>query len=229
MWWPGLDGRIESLVKSCLECQAVKNSPPPAPLQPWTWPLQVFHRVHLDFAGPFHGAMLLVAVDAYSEWPLVATMQSTTIAKTIEVLRQMFSLYGLPEQIVSDNGPQFTSEEFAVFLKINGIKHTRSAPYHLATNGLAERFVQSLKQGLKASISSGLPLSRRLNNFLLTYRSTAHSTTQVTPSSLFLKREVRTRFDLLRPDDKSRVFDNRSRKAIMISILVLDSSQLGTW
>ena len=99
--------------------------------------------------------MFLVAVDAYSKWPLVAMMQSTTVTKTIEVLRQMFSVYGLPEQIVSDNDPQFTAEEFAVFLKINGIKHTRSAPYHLATNGLAGRFVQSLKQGLKASTSSG--------------------------------------------------------------------------
>ena len=136
-------------------------------------------------------------------------MQSTTVTKTIEVLRQMFSVYGLPEQIVSDNGPQFTAEEFAVFLKINGIKHNRSAPYHPATNGLAERFVQSLKQGLKTSTSSGLPLSRHLNNFLLTYQSTAHSTTGVTPSSLFLKREVRTRFYLLRPDVKSHVFDKQ--------------------
>ena len=42
MWWPGLDGSIESLVKSCLECQGVKNSPPPAPLQPWMWPSRVF-------------------------------------------------------------------------------------------------------------------------------------------------------------------------------------------
>ena len=82
---------------------------------------------------------------------------------------------------------------------MNGVRHTQSAPYHPA---LAERFVQSLKQGLKASLSSGLSLHC---NFLLTYRSTVHSTTGVTPSSLFFKRELRTRFDLRRPDLESEV------------------------
>ena len=129
----------------------------------------------------------------------------TTVNKMIEILRHVFAMYGLPEQLVSDNGPQFTSEEFAIFMKLNGVKHTRSAPYHPSTNGLAERFIQSMKQGLKASLSSGLSLSHRLSNFLLTYRSTIHSTTGVSPCSLFLKREVRTRFDLLRPDIESSV------------------------
>ncbi len=93
--------------------------------------------------------MFLVAVDAYSKWPEVFLMKSTTVSKTIEHLRQMFAMYGLPEQVVSDNGPQFTSEEFAEFLKQNGVKHITSAPYHPSTNGLAERFVQSLKQALR--------------------------------------------------------------------------------
>ena len=73
-------------------------------------------------------------------------------------------MFGLPELLVSDNGPQFTAEEFGTFLAANGVKHSRSAPYHPATNGLAERFVQSLKQALKASLSSGLSFSHRLNN-----------------------------------------------------------------
>ena len=141
IWWPGLDSEIEELAKSCLECQAVKNTPPVAPLQPWVWPSRVFQRVHIDFAGPFQGTMFLVAVDAFSKWPHVFIMQSTTVSKTIEALRQLFASYGLPEHIVSDNGSQFTSEEFAVFMESNGIKHTRSAPYHLSTNGLAERFI----------------------------------------------------------------------------------------
>ena len=81
---------------------------------------------------------------------------------------------------------------------------SRSTPYHPATNGLAERFVQSFKQGLKVSQSLGLSLNCRISYYLLLYRSTPHSTTGVTPSSLFLKREMRTRFDLLRPAEVSR-------------------------
>ena len=106
--------------------------------------------------------MFLVAVDAHSKRPEVSVMSTTTVPKTIEALRQMFAKYGLPDQVVSDNGPQFTSTEFETFTKRNGIKHTRSAPYHPSTNGLAERFVQSLKQGLKASLNTGMALTQRL-------------------------------------------------------------------
>ena len=212
MWWPGMDSCIEDMVKSCSDCQAVKKSPPTVPLQPWEWPSRVFQRVHIDFAGPFQGWMFFVAVDAYSKWPQVVMMQSTTASKTIDALSQIFSVYGLPEHIVSDNGPQFSSEEFAVFLKSNGIRHTRTALYHPATNGLAERFVQSLKQGLKTSQSSGRSLSKRLGDFLLMYRSTIHSTTGVIPSSLFLKRELRTRFDLIRPDREVQVARKQSQQ-----------------
>lgn len=67
--------------------------------------------------------MSLVVVDAHSKWPEVVMMPSTTSQLTIDVLRSLFSRYGLPEQLVSDNGPQFTSEEFAQFMKNNGIKH----------------------------------------------------------------------------------------------------------
>ena len=204
----------------------MKNAPAVAPLHPWVWPSRVFQRIHIDFAGPFQGAMFLVAVDAHSKWPEFA-MQSTTVSKTVELLRQLFSRFGLPEQVVSDNGPQFTSEEFAIFMKSNGIKHTRSAPYHPSTNGLAERFVQSLKQALKTSHSTGLSLSHRMSNFLLTYRSATHSTTGVTPSSLFLKREVRTRFDLLRPDLKSHVLEKQSQQSLTtISIPEIANFQL---
>ena len=97
----------------------------------------------------------------------------TTAVKTIKVLRRMFAANGLPEHVVTDNGPQFVSEEFVQFLKENGIKHTRSAPYHPASNGLAERFVQSLKTALKTSVSIGLSLSHRLSSFLLTYQLAA--------------------------------------------------------
>ena len=64
------------------------------------------------YAGPFKDTMFLVVVDANSKWPEVIPMRSTTAAKSIEVLRNLFARFGIPEQIVSDNGPQFVSEEF---------------------------------------------------------------------------------------------------------------------
>ena len=82
--------------------------------------------------------MLLVLTDVHPKWPEVFRMMTTALSKTIALLRETFARFGLPEQIVSDNGPQFVSEEFELFLQHNGIKHIRSAPNHPATNGAAE-------------------------------------------------------------------------------------------
>ncbi len=72
--------------------------------------------------------------------------------QTIKELRRVFAAYGLPEHLVSDNGPQFTSAEFAQFMKANCIKHIRCAPYHPSSNGCAERFVQTFKRAISSGV-----------------------------------------------------------------------------
>ena len=109
-------------------------------------------------------------------------------------------MYGIPTQLVSDNGPQFTSEEFASFMKRIGIKHIHCAPYHPSSNGTAERFVQTFKKAMKASRNSSLTHAHRLYTFLLTYRITPHATTNEAPCQLFMGRMLRTRWNLLQPD-----------------------------
>ena len=82
-------------------------------------------------------------------------------------------------------------------MKENAIKHVRISPYHPASNGAAERLVQTFKQAMRAMESQQVPLQQTLSNFLLMYRSTPHSTTGETPSNLFLACQLRIRFDLL--------------------------------
>jgi len=132
-------------------------------------------------------------------------MHSTTTQKTITKLRKLFAAYGLPEQLVSDNGPQFVSDEFATFMKMNGIKHIRCAPYHPSSNSAAERFVQTFKKAMKASRDSPLYFSHRLSNFLFTYRYTPQAVTNEPPCQLFMGRMICTRLDLLHPSDNRRV------------------------
>ena len=139
-------------------------------------------------------------------------MPTTTSTATIHELRCLFASYGLPEQLVSDNGPQFVSDEFQVFLKSNRVKHIRSAPYHPSSNGLAERFVRTFKTALRAAEYTRLTFHQQLMNFLLSYRTTPHTTTGATPASLFLNRHVRTRLDLLHPSVHTRVTANQAKQ-----------------
>ena len=111
--------------------------------------------------------MWLVVTDAHSKWLEVVVMNSTTAGTTVKVLRDLFACHGIPEQLVSDNGLQFITEEFRHFLLENGIKHLRCAPYHLASNGVAERFVQTVKRALKAGSQPGVSLGQTLSAFLL--------------------------------------------------------------
>ena len=99
--------------------------------------------------------------------------------------------------------PVLVSAEFEQFLRSNGIKHTTSAPYHPASNGLAERAVQTVKRGLK-KVKDGT-MSTRLAKVLLTYRVTPQSTTGQAPAELLLGRRPRTRLDLLKPNMAERV------------------------
>ena len=158
-----------------------RHSPPHSPLHPWSWPTRPWQRVHIDFAGPLFGKTYLLLVDSHSKWPEIYEVSSTSASATIDVLRHIFSVFGLPKQLVSDNGPQFTSHDFKVFLHQNGIKHFKSAPYHPSTNGAVERLVQTLKNSLKKGKKEGHTSQYTLSNFLLYYRATPHSTTGKAP------------------------------------------------
>ena len=188
VWWPNLDKAIEQMVSSCELCQAMRAEPAKVPIHPWIFPARPWSRIHIDFAGPVSGRTYLVVVDAYSKFPEVVHMDSTTSSSTIKVLREIFSRHGLPELLVSDNGPQFVSSEFEAFCKNNGIEHRTSAIYKPATNGQAERVVQILKSAIKQAVLSKSNMDAVISRFLLTYRTTPHSTTGEAPSVLLMGR-----------------------------------------
>ena len=197
VWWPGIDKDLENVVSSCDSCQRTRHSPPPAPLHPWEFPSAPWERLHADFAGPFLHKMFLIVVDAHTKWLEVIPMSTTTTQTTVEKLRSIFATHGLPRILTTDNSPQFTSAEFQAFMKANGIRHIRSSPYHPATNGLAERAVQSFKEHLKRFRDGSL--EEKLAKFLAWYRLTPHSTTGVPPAELLMGRRPRSKLDLLKP------------------------------
>ena len=146
-------------------------------------------------------------MDAHSKWPEVIPTTSTTSQTTIHAFRGLFASYGLPWQLVSDNGIQLTSEEFDHFLPVDCVKHILSSPYHPSTNGAVEWFVGSLKQALRSVNSADLHFN--LMSFLMTYRTTPHATTNASPCELFFKRHIRTRLDLFKPDLQKSVMEKQ--------------------
>jgi len=167
VWYPSMDMDIEKLVKSCETCQQQRKSPPVAPLHPWEYPDGPWQRVHIDYAGPFKGAMFLIIVDAYSKWIDVYMMTSTTSADTINRLRECFAQHGIPKVLVSDNAANFRSETFQNFMRSNGITHSFVSPFHPAGNiWLKELFRLSKKP------SKRLKVMTFTQNFRRSYCST---------------------------------------------------------
>ena len=144
--WLKMDEDIEREVKLCSVCQNARSSPPSAPLITWRW--GPFQRIPIIFCEKSSDYFLVVVVDSHSKWIEVQHMTSITTGHTINELRLIFAQHGLPEEVVSDNGPQFIPNEFAEFMNRNGIKHTLVPPYHPQSNGAAERSVRVVKEVL---------------------------------------------------------------------------------
>ncbi|XP_048487132.1 uncharacterized protein K02A2.6-like [Plutella xylostella] len=198
VWWAGMDQQIERVVAECEACQAVRNNPPRDP-QTWIVPEKPWSRVHVDFAGPFQGKTFIVLIDSYSKWFEAEIIQSMSSGTVINVMRKIFASQGLPDVLVSDNGRAFSSVEFNMFLKKNGIRHLYSPPYHLATNGQIERAIQTFKNKLKKMSESDIPWSEKMPKALYALRTVPNSCTNKSPAEMLNGRKYRTAVSALHP------------------------------
>ena len=124
VWFPLIDQLVKDLIDKCIACQATgpPNNCPPlkmSDLPPCSW-----DTVHINFCGPFPtGELLFVVIDAYSCFPEVEILISTSASATIPRLHRIFATHGLPHVIRSDNAPPFHSAYFTTFLQEHGITH----------------------------------------------------------------------------------------------------------
>lgn len=215
IWWPGLDKEIEDMIKSCMSCQMTQVSPEKANLIPWNPTTKPWSRIHIDFAGPIHGQFLFIIIDSFSKWVEVFVTKTTTSDFTIRKLRETFSRYGLVDVIVSDNGRQFTSNDFRIFTENNQIKHIFTAPGHPSTNGQAENFVKTVKKSIYANLKDSTPeaLETFLHRFPIDYRNSKHCTTGDSPAKLMFNRTLRTRFsNLKQPTTREQIICNQENQ-----------------
>ena len=184
-WWPKMDFQIETCIKNCSTCQQNDKTTitHDAPLQPVPLPTAAWEKVSVDIIGPFEKAppecrFAISLVDYFSKWPEVAFAPRVDTATIIQFLTAIFSREGNPRTLISDNGPQFLSAEFADFLKECGIRHLRSSVYYPRANGEVERFNRSVKDCLQTASIQGEPWKSFLRIYLRDYRATPHSTSR---------------------------------------------------
>ena len=134
------------------------------------------------------GAQYLLVVDYYSKYPILMKLNSTTSAAIINHLKSIYAEYGTPESLVTDNGPQYSSREFAAFCNHWGINHITSSPLYPKSNGFIERMVQTVKNLLKKSDAAGQDPYLAL----LSYRTTPIDRNLPSPAKVLSQRDYRT-------------------------------------
>ena len=194
MFWPGMSQQIEHLVQDCALCQQYQNKQhcetmksTPHPDLPWT-------QVASDLFE-FEGEQYLLIVDYYSRYITTDKLVDQSSSATIDCLKAQFSQHGIPQELRTDNGPQFSSAEFMKFCQDYQITHITSSPHFPQSNGEAERAVQTVKRLWKKCKDKHLAL--------LDYRTTSIAGINLSPAQLLMGRRPRnklpTRYQLLEP------------------------------
>ena len=155
VYWVNINKDIEETVGKCSVCQMYQRTQPMETLKPHEIPTRPWQIVGTDLFH-FNQHEYLIVADYYSKFPVVRYVQgSCTASAIVNLTKQIFSEYGCPEKVISDNGPQYSSMEYKKFLQTWQIVHTTSSPRYPRSNGFIERNIQTVKNILKKAKEAG--------------------------------------------------------------------------
>ena len=187
VYWPQMNADIKQMVDCCVPCQEIKPKPTKTPLIQHSDGGQPWNKIGLDLFQ-IKDKHYLVSVDYFSSFIEVEYLTTTTSLQVIRALKRQFARFGVPNVIISDNGPQFSSSEFHNFTEQWGITHTTSSPNHQRANGKAESAVKIMKHlMLKCERDGSDPYLA-----LLEQRNTPRQDTNLSPNQMLLGRQTRT-------------------------------------
>ena len=200
VWFPRLEKLVEQHIGFCRACQINYPRVVYEPLRMSSMPSGPWERIDIDFWGPTPSNTntdLLVLYDEYSRYALVEEVSTKSALSIIPVLHRIWSMFGIPKNLKSDNGPSFTSKEFNIMCEHFGIRHQLTTPYWPRANGEVERFNKNLNKVMKNAAATNTSWRKELNLFLGAYRATPHSTTDVAPAQLIFKFNATSRLSSL--------------------------------
>ena len=214
MFWPRMSAELKEYVAKCDICMAHRCSQGKEPIIQHEFAARPWSKVGADLCE-LQGRTLLVVCDYYSNFIEVENTSKLNTAGISKALKAMFAIYGVPETLVSDNGPQFASEEFASFAKKWGFEHVTSSPRYHQSNGKAENAVKTVKRlftKCRESVQSEFLA-------LMDWRNTPTEGLGTSPAQRFLGRRCKTLLpitgSLLQPDyptEEDRQAINRQKK-----------------
>ncbi|KAK3915790.1 Gag-Pol polyprotein, partial [Frankliniella fusca] len=204
-WWPNMFNDVYEIIGNCKVCARFKG-----PKHMTKVPLKLFQegvlhgRWHVDICGPINPKSregyeyILVAVEAFSGWPVVVPLYKQTADEIAQALiTHVFSIFGAPQSILTDQGKAFDSLLFQEIMELYQIKKYRTTAFHPAANGKAERWIKTLKQHLMILIENDrLDWPKYLPFIAQAYRSLPHSSHKFSPYEVMFGAPMRTPLDL---------------------------------
>ncbi|XP_030755156.1 uncharacterized protein K02A2.6-like [Sitophilus oryzae] len=194
LYWVNMNAEIEKLIRNCQICERYSPKLCKEPMIPHEIPNRPFKKVASDICD-YGGKSYLILMDYYSKWLEIKQMKGKTSYDVINALKEIFSIHGIPDELISDNMP-YNSYECRQFAKQWNFKICTSSPHYPKSNGLAEKGVGIAKMMLRKD--QDLMLS------LLNYRTTPIVGLNLTPSQLLMGRNLKTKI----PIDENKLLPN---------------------
>ncbi len=229
-YWPGMYSEVKDYCKACPECQlSVGRKPTVAPLVPIPAVNIPFERIGVDVVGPVERSQkgnrfILVICDYATRYPEAYPIREVTASQVATVRLHFFSHVGIAKEILTDQGTNFMSHTLQQVYQLLGIKRVRTTPYHPQTDGLVERFNQTLKSMLNKFVSeTGKDWDKWLPYLLFAYREVPQASTGFSPFELLFAHQVRGPLDVLKDSWEA---NDKLRKQNILSYILKMSERL---
>uniref|UniRef100_A0A9J8ATQ4 Gypsy retrotransposon integrase-like protein 1 n=1 Tax=Cyprinus carpio carpio TaxID=630221 RepID=A0A9J8ATQ4_CYPCA len=201
--WPGLEAEVRRFCQACPTCQRTSpRTPSPSPLIPLPIIEVPFERIGMDLVGPLPKSArghkhILVIVDYATRYPEAIPLRKATTKAIAQELFTLFSRVGIPSQILTDQGTPFMSRMMADVCKLLKVQQLRTTVYHPQTDGLVQRFNQTLKQMLRrVAAEDKRDWDQMLPYVLFGIREIPQASTGFTPFELLFGRQPRGLLDV---------------------------------
>ena len=204
IYWPRINVDITEMVQNCTSCLLYKPQQQAESLQPHAVPNRPWEKVAADLFT-LNNRDYLVIVDYFSQFIEVCSLTSTSSKAVINHMKAIFARHGTPCELMSDNGPQFASQEFKSFAKEWDFLHTTSSPHYPQSNGLAENAVKIVKNLMRKTQHSRQDFYRALQ----VYRSSPLECGK-SPAELLYNRRLRSNLPMVDSLLDSQQIDTKS-------------------